>query len=360
MQENCNLKMLLRIIATARSSVALAGALLVICGWLQAARCEEASYTLRIHHYFLPTSIEHTGWLVPWARQLEKDAKGRLKVEIYPAMQLGGRATELYDQARTGVVDIAWTITGYSPGRFPRFEVFELPWVAPSESIRASATAWDYYEHYAQHEFADVKLLAISTTGRATLFMHGREAKRPGDLSNLPIRVPTPLVAKSVQAYGALPKTLAVNEVAPALVKGDIAGLLTQYRITRTLKLEEFINHVTEFTADETLYTAVYIIVMNKARFEALPPDLQGIIEGRSGYRLSAQLGWQIDLWEREAEQAVKDGTAQVFKVEGEGLTPWRAAAKNQIAAWVAARNAAGDDGNMLLESVRKIASQYR
>lgn len=343
-----------------RLLVALAGALLILCGRPPNARCEEAAYTLRVHHYFLPTSIEHTDWLLPWAQLVEQDSKGRLKVEIYPAMGLGGKATELYDQARTGVVDIAWTITGYSPGRFPRLEVFELPWVAPSESIRASATAWEFYERFAKPEFADVKLLAISTTGRATLFMHDREARRPRDLSNLPIRVPTPVVAKSVKAYGALPKTLAVNEVGAALGRGDIAGLLTQYRITRTLKLEELIHHVTEFTSDETLYTAVYVIVMNKARFDSLPPDLQEIIEGRSGYRLSAQLGWHIDQWERAAERAVKDGPTQIFAVEGDDLTPWKAAAQEQIAAWVAARDAAGDDGSMLLQAVHRIADQFR
>jgi TRAP-type C4-dicarboxylate transport system substrate-binding protein len=344
----------------ARCSVALAGALLAVFAWVQSARCEEASYTLRVQHYFLPTSAEHKDWLVPWARLLEQDSKGRLKVEIYPAMQLGGRPTELYEQARTGTVDIVWTITGYTPDRFPRFEVFELPWVAPSEAIRASATAWDYYERYAKNEFADVKLLAISTSGRATLFLHNRAARRPSDLANLPIRVSTRIVGKSVQAYGAVPKNVAVTQLGPAFSKGEIAGLVTQYRMTRTLELDQHINHVTEFTADETLYTAVYIIVMNKARFESLPLDLQNIIEGRTGHRLSAQLGWQLDLWEHEAERAVKDGPAEVVKVEGAALAPWKAAAQEQIADWVAARNAAGDDGSMLLEGVRRIAEQYR
>ncbi len=344
----------------ARSPVALAGALLMVCGWLQAAWCEEAAYTLRVQHYFLPTSPEHTDWLVPWARLLEQDSKGRLKVEIYPAMQLGGRPTELYDQARTGAVDIVWTITGYTPDRFPRLQVFELPWVAPSEAIRASATAWDYYETYAKDEFADVKLLAISTAGRATLFLHNRGVRRPSDLANLPIRVSTPIIAKSIQAYGALPKTVAVTQLGPALAKGEIAGLVTQYRMTRTLGLTQDIDHVTEFTSDETLYTGVYIIVMNKARFESLPPDLQNIIESRSGHQLSAQLGWQMDLWEREAERFVKSGRARVFQVEGAALVPWKAAAKDQIAAWVAERNAAGDDGRMLLESVHRIADEYR
>ena len=108
------------------------------------------------------------------------------------------------------------------------------------------------------------------------------------------------------------------------------------------------------------LYTSVYLIVMNKARYESLPPDLQNVIDDRSGHRLSTQLGWQIDLWERDAQRSVKDGGARVFKVEGDDLARWKAAGADQIKTWIATRNAEGDDGKMLLEAVRSIAEQYR
>jgi len=332
---------------------------LAVLGTSQPVRSQEPIYTLRLHHYLHQNSVEQTDWLLPWARAIEADAQGRLKVEIHPGMQLGGRATELYDQARTGVVDIVWTITGYSAGRFPRLEVFELPWVASSDAIRASATAWDFYETYARDEFSDVKLLAIATTGKGTLFMRDREARRPGDLSMLPIRVPSPVVAETIQSYGALPKTLAVPEIASALSTGEVAGLVTPYRMISTLKLHPLVTHITEFMGDEALYTSVYLIVMNKARYEGLPQDLRNVIDDRSGHRLSAQLGWQIDVWEKEAQRAIKKGGAQVFNVEGNELALWKAAAKDQIRAWIAKRDAAGDDGAMLLKAVRRIADGY-
>ena len=341
-------------------SLGFAAVLFAAIGWAQPARSQEPSYTLRIHHYFLPSSVEHNDFLVPWAQLIEADSKGRLKVEIHPAMQLGGKAMELFDQVRTGVVDIAWTITGYSPGRFPRLEVFELPWVASSDAIRASAAAWDFYERYARDEFADVKLLAISTTGKGTVFMRDRAVKRPGDLSKLSIRVPSPVVAKTIQGYGALTKTLPITELASALTKGEIAGLVTQYRIMSTLKLDPLVNHITEFIGDDALYTAVYLMVMNKARYLSLPRELRNIIDDRSGHQLSARLGWQIDLWERDAQRRFRQGGSQVVDVEGDELELWKAASADQIASWIAERNAAGDDGKMLLEAVRKIAEQYR
>jgi len=340
--------------------IGLAAVLFTAFGWAQAARAQEAGYRLRVHHYFQPSTVEHADWLVPWTRLIEADSKGRLKIEIHPAMGLGGKATDLYDQARTGVVDIVWTITGYSPGRFPRLEVFELPWIAASDAIRASAAAWDYYERYAREEFADVKLLAIATTGRGTLFMRDREARRPSDLNDLPIRVPSPTVGQTLKSYGALPKTLTVPELAPALTKGEVAGLVTPYRMISTNKLERLVNHVTEFSGNEALYTSVYLIVMNRARYLSLPRDLRNVIDDRSGHRLSALLGWQVDLWERDAQRSVRDGGAQVFNAEGDDLARWKAASTDQIEAWIAKRKAAGDDGKVLLEAVRKIAEQYR
>jgi TRAP-type transport system periplasmic protein len=338
----------------------VAAILFAAIGGAQPTRAEGAPYTLRFHHYLPAASVEHNDWLTPWTRLLEADSKGQMKIEVFPAMKLGGKATELYDQVKSGAVDMIWTITGYSPGRFPRLEVFELPWVASSDAIRASAAAWEFYEKYAREEFADVKLLAISTTGKGTLFMRDREAKRPGDLSQLPIRVPSPLVGQTVKSYGAFPKTLAVPDLASALSNGEVAGLVTPYRMISTNKLERLVNHVTEFQGNEALYTSVYLIVMNKARYLSLPRELRNIIDDRSGHRLSALLGWQIDLWERDAQRSVRAGGARVVNVDGDELELWKTASADQISAWIAKRNASGDDGKMLLEAVRKIAESYR
>jgi TRAP-type C4-dicarboxylate transport system substrate-binding protein len=338
----------------------VAGLFLAIVVGYSPARGQEAPYVLRIHHYLPAKSVENVDWLTPWTRLLEQDSKGRLKIEIYPAMGLGGKPTDLYEQVRSGAVDMIWTITGYSPGKFPRLEVFELPWVASADAIRASAAAWEFYEKYARDEFNDVKLLAISTTGKGTLFMRDREAKRPADLARLTIRVPSPLVGQTVKDYGALPKAMAVPELASALTKGEIAGLVTPYRMISTNKLQHLVHHVTEFQGNEALYTSVYLIVMNKARYMSLPRDLRNIIDDRSGHRLSALLGWQIDLWEREAQRSVREGGAKVINIDGDELELWKAASADQISAWIAKRNAAGDDGRMLLEAVRRISETFR
>ena len=99
----------------------------VFCGFLNSAAAEPI--TLRVHTFNSPKAIAVRLFLRPWAREVEKRSEGRVKVEVFPSMQLGGKPSHLYGQARDGVVDIIWTLPGYSPGRFPLTEAFELPFV---------------------------------------------------------------------------------------------------------------------------------------------------------------------------------------------------------------------------------------
>ena len=72
--------------------------------------------TLKLHHFVPAQSNQQKYWFEPWAKKLEQESGGRLKVEIYPSMQLGGKQPQLYDQVKDGIVDIAWTVSGSTPG----------------------------------------------------------------------------------------------------------------------------------------------------------------------------------------------------------------------------------------------------
>ncbi len=85
--------------------------------------------TLKVSHFLPPSAPGHAKFIVPWCEKVELESKGELKCQIYPAMQLGGTPPQLFNQARDGVADIVWTLPGYTAGRFPISEVFELPFM---------------------------------------------------------------------------------------------------------------------------------------------------------------------------------------------------------------------------------------
>ena len=62
---------------------------------------------------------------------------GASEIQRFPAMQLGGAPPQLIDQVIDGTVDIVWTLPGYTPNRFPRTEVFELPFMMANGNAEA-------------------------------------------------------------------------------------------------------------------------------------------------------------------------------------------------------------------------------
>ena len=115
--------------------------------------------TLKLHQ-FLPAQANVPKLVLDvWADNIEKDSGGRIKIDRYPSMQLGGKPPELMDQAIDGVADVVWTVVGYTPGRFPSTEVFELPFMMTN----ARATTRAYYEMFEEHmkvEFSSLSFRA--------------------------------------------------------------------------------------------------------------------------------------------------------------------------------------------------------
>ena len=79
--------------------------------------------------------------LVMWSDDLEKQSAGRLKLRIYPAGQLGGGPNRQFDAARNGVVDMAFSLHGATPGRYPMTELASLPFAAPSAGNKSTGTS---------------------------------------------------------------------------------------------------------------------------------------------------------------------------------------------------------------------------
>jgi TRAP-type transport system periplasmic protein len=116
--------------------------------------------TLRMHQFLPAQANVPAELLIPWAEKIGTESGGRIKIEVFSAMSLGGTPPQLMDQARDGVVDIVWTLPGYTPGRFPRVEVFELPFMMTNAEATSHAY-WDLFKSDMEaQEFQGVKILA--------------------------------------------------------------------------------------------------------------------------------------------------------------------------------------------------------
>ncbi|MCV2877776.1 TRAP transporter substrate-binding protein [Sedimentimonas flavescens] len=307
--------------------------------------------TLRLHQFLPETSFVPAQILNPWIDSVEAASGGRIEVQHYPAMQLGGKPGDLVDQVVDGVVDIIWTLPGYTPGRFPRTEVFELPFMV-ADADAASAAFWDLAQSdMVATDFADLHLLGAWVHGPGVIHANKPVAKVK-DLAGLKLRGPSRVTTKLLEQLGATAVGMPVPAVPEALSKGTIDGALLPWEVSASLKVGEIVHNHTEFSGP-SIYTATFILAMNRDAYEGLPDDLKAAIDSASGAAFSAQAG-KLQQAEDVPSRAVAEKLGNAIVTIPAAETPvWEAAAAPAIDAWVAEMAAQGIDGQALLEKAR-------
>lgn len=313
--------------------------------------------TLRLHQFLPENSFVPAQILTPWIAAVQEASDGRIAIEHYPSMQLGGKPGDLVDQAVDGVVDIIWTLPGYTPGRFPRTEVFELPFMV-ADAEAGSAAFWDLAQaEMVDTDFADLHLLGTWMHGPGVI--HSNKAiHSPSDIAGQKLRGPSRVTTKALEALGATAVGMPVPAVPEALSKGTIDGALLPWEVSASLKVGELVHNHTEF-AGPSIYTATFILAMNKDAYAALPDDLKAAIDSVSGRDFSAHAG-KVQQAEDIPSRAFAAGLGNAIVTIPEAETAvWAEATAPVVADWVAEMGAQGIDGQALLDAARAgIAAQ--
>jgi TRAP-type C4-dicarboxylate transport system substrate-binding protein len=314
--------------------------------------------TLKVHHFLPPGSTTHAKMIVPWCAKVEAESRGRLRCQIFPSMQLGGSAPQLYDQVRDGVADIVWTLPGYNAGRFPSMEVFELPFMI-TDAQSASRAAWQFYDKHGRNEFREVRPLAVHVHDAGYLHTRERPVRVLEDFRGMKLRAPTRQTNKLLAALGATPVSMPVTGLADAMSKGVLDGAMVPWEVVPAVKVQEVARFHTETDPNvPALYTAVFLFAMNPKTYAALPDDLQAVIDRNSGLDLSSQVG---RLWDEQTAPARKLATDRgntVIVVPAAELVRWQRAAQPVAIEWVSDMKRRQIDGDALLADARALLAR--
>ena len=294
-----------------------------------------------------------------WCEKLAKESRNRIKCQLFPAMQLGGSPSQLYDQAKDGVADIVWTVAGYTSNRFPRIEVFELPFMMTNAEATSRA-AWDYYDQYARDEFSETRILAVHVHGPGNFFTAKKKIETLSDIKGQKLRAPTRLTNKMLATMGASPVGMPVPAVPEAISKGVIDGAVLPYEVVPGIKVNELVKHATETDSRfNALYTMAFIVAMNKAKYDSLPPDLQKILDANSGREFSGFLGKTQAAMDAQAKEKVIATGVQIHPIAASELEKWKRATDQLDDDWVKEMTAKGLDGSRLLQAARDLIKQH-
>jgi TRAP-type C4-dicarboxylate transport system substrate-binding protein len=313
--------------------------------------------TLRFHQMLPPQATIPAKAIKPWAEKVEKESGGRIKVQQFNGMALGGKPPELFDQAKDGVVDLIWTVLGYTPGRFPKSEVFELPFSVGSAEAGSKAFQ-EYVQKYAMDEFKDVKLVAVHVHGPGLI--HSKNpVTRLEDLKGMKVRGGSRVINIMLEQLGATPIGMPVPAVGEALSKGVISGTTIPWEVVPALKVQQIVKNHTGFSGDKGLYTQTFAVAMNKASYDKLPADLKKVIDDNSGMAAAALFGRAMDEGDKAGlAQAQKAGN-NIVTLDAAETQRWQRIAAGTRAVWYREVSQKGFDGQKLAAEAEALIAKH-
>jgi len=316
--------------------------------------------TLKFHHIWNPQAMASVSVIVPWCNKVATESNNRIKCQILPAMSGGGTPPQLVDRVKDGVDDLVITLPGYTAGRFPTTEVFELPFMTNSAEVGARAS-WDFINRHSLKEFPGTKLLATWVHDEGYVHNNVHPIKVLADFKGLKMRAPTRQTNKLLTALGATPVGMPLPAIPDAVSKGTIDGFLLPWEVMPSLKLQEMVKYHSETDpARPALYSAVFVFAMNQAKYDALPADLKKVIDNNSGAALSQQIGRTWDGSQAAGRKAAQDRGNNLYIVPASELDNWVKASAPLYDDWVADMDKRGNNGKAMLAEARELLVKYR
>jgi len=295
------------------------------------------------------------GVLENFGKELEQATNGRVKIEMYPGGALAP-AAESYDAVVTGIADIAWVVQGYTPGRFPLTGAIALPFIEGDTAVKMSKTIQQYYEQFSpvQEEYKDVKVLWMHASDPYHIYSRGKQVKTVEDLKGLKIRSNSTEATQLIEALGGTPISMPLTDFYDAVQKGVVDGAIAPLASIKDFNLGDVLDYVTIGNFFNTAFT----VVMNKAKWESLDPEIQKIIDSLIGEKMAIKAGEAFERSLEETYKIIEENNIEVYEMPQEELDKLSEASQGVIEQWIKDRESEGLPGREAYETLQKIARE--
>lgn len=280
-----------------------------------------------------PKHLRYINVLDPWIKMVEEKTGGKVKMTVYFAAAMAP-PPQTFESVMTGIADIAEGLVYATPGQFPLTETVMLPELGLETSKACSTALWNAYKEIpaVKEEWKGVKMLWLHTTPGTKLITRNKPVRTLEDVKGMKIRVSGATAVKMGTALGFTPVSMPIGDLYLGLEKGVIDGVALPSEILVSRRLGEVAKYVTNIDLGHD----AFFVVMNQAKWDALPPDIQKILTELSG-------DWAVDFtakgWDKfdsEAEEANKKSGIEYIDLTPEEKAKWReklAPVKNDYAA---------------------------
>ncbi len=346
---------------TYRQMLACLPIVLGCIGFAATEPAQAAEFTLRFASINLADTAAYERILLPFAQAVEQESGGRVAVALKP-MGGYGKPAELFDMAERGDIEIAATVQGYNPGRFPRSSVMELPLMFDS-AVGGTETMWRLFqEGDIAADYASVKVLGLYVLPPYGIFTNGRKIDQLRDLRGLRIRTPSPTIGLALSRLGAIPVGIPVDAIGDMLESRTIDAIAYGWDSALTgkgagsKKLVEQVNVL----VDANFAAPALMVVMNRAMWNALPADLQAIVDKHSGAFVAGNARLRDDAEALARTKLRADPRYTYRDLTAEERADMAKAIRPAIVDWKAAMARQNIDGEALYEKARALSARSR
>jgi TRAP-type C4-dicarboxylate transport system substrate-binding protein len=232
---------------------------------------------------FFAESHKNAKLSAEWAKEIEKQTNGRVKITMFYSGTLTP-GDKCYDGVEKGISDIGFSVLAYTRGKFPLTEVIDLP-IGIKSGLAATKLINEYYNKFKPKEFDGTKVMYLHGHGPGLIHTK-KEVNKLEDLKGMKIRC-TGMASKIAAALGATPVAMPMGETYDALSRGVVDGSMAPQEALQGWKWGEVVKFTTEDWGAS--YSSGMFVVMNKDKWNALPPDIQKIIEKINGEWIEKQ-----------------------------------------------------------------------
>ncbi len=265
----------------------------------------------------------------PWAADVTRDSGGALQVEMYPIGTLNRNPLLQLKLLQDGVLDVAFIVPAFTPGRFDDNEVVELPFLVRG-TLEGSLALWRLYAKGMLRGYDDLKVLGLFTTP-PTNVQAAFPVKTPADLKGKKFRSAGGFQAKLLEQLGAVGVVIPGTQVAENLSRRLIDGALVEWNFVASWRVMDVTTH----HVIVPMGTNTLMVAMAKDGYDRLPPAARAAIDKHSGEAFARRFGTNLDKFNAEMiERARKEPNHTVIGPTAEEDARWRQAVIPAIEAW--------------------------
>jgi TRAP-type C4-dicarboxylate transport system substrate-binding protein len=326
----------------------------LILGAATLAAGTASAQELRLSTFVPPVHVIYREILAPWAQDISKATNGEVKVTLYPSMQLGGKPPELFRQAADGVVDLVFTLPGYTSPAFPRTQMIELPGLKP-DGLAATNMMWDLLDPYLLPEYTGTKVIALWGAEDAGLMSRGAPIRSLDDLKGKRMRAPSAAQARQLEVMGAVPIAMPITEVYPGLERGVMDGAMLPFSTIVDFRLGEVARGYT--IAGPLFGRSSFLVAMNRKKHDSLSAPARAAIDKLSGRQLSLKA---TEVYLKRSAQGLESvrGKGEVVQFSAEERQRIGALLRPIVSDWIRESEAKGIPAREMLRRAGHPAGQ--